>query len=68
MLVEEQKMFKIFVRLIPLKFTGALEEDSYELFVFLQERLHNRGLAKSHGVDCTTFQIIGVAKKWWREF
>ena len=52
----------------PPTYTRDITEDAYEFIVSCHERLHNLGLVESDGVDYTTFQITGSAKKWWRDY
>ena len=52
----------------PPTYTGDLTEDAYEFIISCNERQHNLELVESHGVEYTTFQMIGAAKQWWRYY
>lgn len=61
MIVEEQKILGLFLRLAPLRFSGATREYAYEFLTSYHERLYTLGLVVSRGADYMDYQIDGPA-------
>lgn len=65
MSTEEQKMLERFQRLHPPHIDGDASQDAQNFVDRCHQMLHNFSLVESNGVDFTTFQLRGAAKRWW---
>ncbi|XP_070048996.1 uncharacterized protein [Nicotiana tomentosiformis] len=55
-------------RLHPPIFGGERHEDPQYFIDRCRDRLHNMRILESHGVDFTTFQLEGRARRWWQSY
>lgn len=56
MFLDDHKRFERFIHLTPLKFSGAIWEDTYEFLLdYCQERLHNFRSLETYGVIYTIY-------------
>nr|XP_033514110.1 uncharacterized protein LOC104104359 [Nicotiana tomentosiformis] len=59
-------LLDIWTRLYPTAFVGERHEDPRDFIDRCRERLHNMRILESYGVDFTTFQLEGRARRWWQ--
>ncbi|XP_070054490.1 uncharacterized protein [Nicotiana tomentosiformis] len=62
---EEQKRLEQFGRFRPPEFSGAESEDVQDFLDRCQWILCTAGILETSGVSFTTFQLLGVAFRWW---
>ncbi|XP_070057282.1 uncharacterized protein [Nicotiana tomentosiformis] len=62
------KLLDRWTRLHPPVFGGKCHEDAQDFIDRCRDRLHNMRILESHGVDFTTFQLEGRARRWWRSY
>ncbi|XP_070007519.1 uncharacterized protein [Nicotiana sylvestris] len=55
-------------RLHPPVFGGERHDDAQDFIDRFRDRLHNIRILESHGVDFTTFQLEGRARRWWQSY
>lgn len=65
---DDHKRFERFIHLGLLKFSGAIGEDAYELFVDCKEKLHNLGSLEFHRITYTTYQLTNMARDGWGSY
>ncbi|XP_070039152.1 uncharacterized protein [Nicotiana tomentosiformis] len=63
---EPQKLLDKWTRLHPPVFGDEQHEDPQDFIDRCRDRLYNMSILKSHGVDFTTFQLEGRARRWWQ--
>ncbi|XP_070015031.1 uncharacterized protein [Nicotiana sylvestris] len=52
----------------PFYLRGERHEDAQDFIDTCRDRLHNMRILESHGVDFTSFQLEGIARKWWQSY
>ncbi|XP_070003507.1 uncharacterized protein [Nicotiana sylvestris] len=62
---DPQKLLDRWTRLHSLVFGGEHHEDAHDFINRCRDRLHNMRILESHGVDFTTFQLEGRARRWY---
>ncbi|XP_070007930.1 uncharacterized protein [Nicotiana sylvestris] len=65
---DPQKLLDRWTRLHPLVFGGELHEDAQDFIDRCRDILHNMRILESHGVDFTTFQLEGRARRWLQSY
>ncbi|XP_070043181.1 uncharacterized protein [Nicotiana tomentosiformis] len=57
-----------FTKLFPIHFSGVPSEDPQDYLDNYHEVLRNMSIVETNGVDFSALQMIGSAKKWWRDY
>lgn len=57
-----------FTKLFVVHFRGASSEDPRDFLDHCHEVLRNMGIVETNGVDFAAFQMIGSARRWWRDY
>ncbi|XP_070050701.1 uncharacterized protein [Nicotiana tomentosiformis] len=65
---DPHKLLDRWTRLHPLIFRGERHEDPEDFIDRCRDRLHNMRILESNGVDFTTFQLEGRARRWWQSY
>ncbi|XP_070040817.1 uncharacterized protein [Nicotiana tomentosiformis] len=65
---DEQKRLERFGRLQPPSFSGAESEDAQDFLDRCHQILRTAGILETSGVSFTTFQLSGVAFRWWEAY
>ncbi|XP_070042517.1 uncharacterized protein [Nicotiana tomentosiformis] len=65
---DTQKLLDRCTRLHPPVFGGERHKDVQDFIDRCRDRLHNIRILESYGVDFTTFQLEGRARRWWPSY
>ncbi|XP_070020749.1 uncharacterized protein [Nicotiana sylvestris] len=65
---DSHKLLDRWTRLYPPVFEGERHEDTQDFIDRCRDRLHYMRILESHGVDFTTFQLEGRARRWWQSY
>ncbi|XP_070036347.1 uncharacterized protein [Nicotiana tomentosiformis] len=65
---DPHRLLDRWTRIQPLVFGGERHEDLQDIIDRRRDILHNMRILESHGVDFTTFQLEGRARRWWKSY
>lgn len=62
MLLEEQKMLRVFLRLSPMRFSGAIVDDTHKFLTTCRELLSTLDLVELSGANFIAYQLDKPAR------
>ncbi|XP_070037269.1 uncharacterized protein [Nicotiana tomentosiformis] len=65
---EPHKLLDRWTRIHPPVFEGERHKNPQDFIDRCRDRLHNMRILESHGVDFTTFQLEGRARRWLQSY